>query len=104
MPPIPVDRKKVLDLYFLDHRAKILDIAAFLDRYDRAEGAPGEPEDFRIDAFRDALKILMEDEPGRARRVLEALSDHSTEPIPVAPGKGAVGAQPPGDGRAKGGG
>lgn len=93
MPPIPADKQQILDLYFLEHRAKILDIAAFLDRYDRAGGAG----DFRIDAFREALAVLHEDKPGRAKRVLEALSDHSTDPIPVAPGKGAVGAQPPAD-------
>jgi hypothetical protein len=90
-PPIPIDRKAVLDLYFLEHRAKLLDLAAFLDRYDRAEGAG----DFRIDAFRDAAKVLLEGEPGRARRVQEAFSDRTDEPIPVAPGKGACGAPPP---------
>jgi len=91
MPPIPIDKQRVLDDYFLEHRAKLLDLAAFLDRYDRATGEG----DFRIDAFRDAAKILSEDKPGRAKRVQEVLSDHSTEPIPAAPGKGAVGAQPP---------
>ena len=39
MPPIPLDKQQVLDLYFLEHRAKLLDLAAFLDRYDRAGGA-----------------------------------------------------------------
>ncbi len=94
MPPLPLDRQQVLDLYFLEHRAKLLDLAAFLDRYDRAGGAG----DFRIAAFREAVKILSEDAPGRARRVQEAFSDHSAEPIPAAPGKGAVGAQPPAHG------
>ncbi len=64
MPSIPADRKRVLDLYFLEHRAKLLDLAAFLDRYDRAGGEG----DFRIDAFREAVKILTEPAPGRARR------------------------------------
>lgn len=91
MPPIPADRKQVLDLYFLEHRAKLLDLAAFLDRYDRAGGEG----DFRIDAFREAVRILNEPSPGRARRVQEVLSDHSADPIPVAPGKGALGAPPP---------
>ena len=91
MPPIPLDKQQVLDLYFLEHRAKLLDLAAFLDRYDRAGGAG----DFRIEVFREAVKILSKDAPERARRVQEAFSDHSIEPIPTAPGKGAVGAQPP---------
>ena len=31
-------RQKVLDQYFMDARHKLIDIAAFLDRVDRAEG------------------------------------------------------------------
>src|SRR5262245_45914765 len=44
-------RQHVLDLYFMDARSKLIDIAAFLDRADRAEGK----EDFRLIAFRAAL-------------------------------------------------
>jgi hypothetical protein len=36
-PTCPASRSKVVDLYFLEHRAKVIDIAAFLDRADRAE-------------------------------------------------------------------
>lgn len=90
-PQIPINKGQALDLYFLEHRAKLLDLAAFLDRVDRADGNA----DFRLDAFRDAIKILSDHEPGRARRVQEAFSDLSDDPIPVAPGKGATGAPPP---------
>lgn len=72
----------------MDARARLIDLAAFLDRVDRAEG----PADFRIDALRSALKELNASAPGRAERVLLALSDPTQEPIPAAPGKGAVGA------------
>lgn len=72
----------------MDARARLIDLAAFLDRVDRAEG----PADFRIDALRSALKELGSTGPGRAERVLLALSDPTQDPIPVAPGKGAVGA------------
>ena len=80
----------MLDLYFGDARARLIDIAAFLDRLERAEGA----EDFRAEAFRRALKEL--DGPGadRARRVLMALNDTTREPIEKSPGKGACGAYP----------
>ena len=44
-------RQKVLDLYFMEARAKLIDLAAFLDRVDWAEGAGG----FRVKAFRRAL-------------------------------------------------
>jgi hypothetical protein len=41
---------------------------------------------------RKGLKLLVDGEGERARRVLEALSDPTTETIPKSPGKGAVGA------------
>ena len=83
-------RQNILDLYFMDARSKLIDIAAFLDRVDRAEGEP----DFRLAAFRKALEELRRNEPQRAKGVLMSLSDPTTEPIPKAPGKGAIGAWP----------
>jgi len=83
-------RQQVLDLYFMDARSKLIDIAAFLDRVDRAEG----DTDFRLEAFRQALDELHAGEPFRAKSVLMSLSDPTTAPIPKAPGKGAVGAWP----------
>ena len=83
-------RQQVLDLYFMDARSKLIDIAAFLDRVDRSEGEP----DFRLEAFRKALAELQLDEPVRARSVLISLSDPTLEPIAKAHGKGAVGAWP----------
>ena len=52
--PCPADRATVTEFYFMEHRAKLIDLAAFLDRVDRSEGE----DDFRIDAFRSALSIL----------------------------------------------
>ena len=85
-------RQELLDLYFMDARSKLIDVAAFLDRLDRAEGEA----DFRLGAFRLALNELERGEPARARSVLMSLSDPTTEPIAAAPGKGAVGAWPGG--------
>jgi hypothetical protein len=81
-------RQQVLDLYFLDARHKLIEIAAFLDRVERADG----PDDFRIAAFRAALGALPAGGKHRAKDMLLAFSDHSMEPIEKAPGKGAVGA------------
>ena len=66
-----MDRQKVLDLYFVDARARLIDLAAFLDRLERAEGAA----DFRAEAFDRALRELAKPGADRARRVLLALSD-----------------------------
>ncbi len=93
-PTCPATRSRVVELYFLEHRAKLIDIASFLDRVDRAP-ADAPETDFRVEAFRRALAILDDGEPQRARRVLELLSDHSTMPIESAAGmKGAFGACP----------
>ena len=81
-------RQQLLDLYFMDARSKLIDIAAFLDRVDRGEG----DADFRFDALKRALGELSKGEPQRAKQVLMALSDPSTTPIDKSPGKGAVGA------------
>lgn len=88
----PQTREQVLNTYFLEHRARLLDIAAFLDRIDRARPVSAEP-DFRDVAFRQAIRVLTDGKPERARRILDLLSDHSTELPQSAHGmKGATGA------------
>lgn len=83
-------REETLDLYFADARSKLIDLAAFLDRVERGEGA----DDFRVRAFRAALAHLSSDEPEKAKAVLRTLSDPTTDPLPAATTKGASGAWP----------
>lgn len=83
-------RQQVLDLYFMENRAKLIDLAAFLDRVDRATG----DADFRLGAFKEAMQHLSDDKSERAKNVLLSLSDPTTDPIEKAPGKGATGAWP----------
>lgn len=103
----PMSRREIVEAYFMEHRAKVLDIAAFLDRVDHAAPgsappgiAPGsqpgrrEVEDFRLAALRGAIEILMDGQPERARRILELWSDPTSQPVEAAPGKGAVGVWP----------
>ena len=71
--PIPMSCADVLDQYFLEMRHKVLDVAAALDRVDRADGdVSGDP---RVDALKRAIAVLLEDAPGRAERVLTVFSD-----------------------------
>lgn len=93
--PIPLTRPQVVDAYFMEHRGKLLDLAAFLDRFDRASSPAGASDDFRIVALRSAAAILTDGRPDRARRILELLSDRSREPIAAAGTKGASGAPQP---------
>lgn len=83
-------RQELLDLYFMDARCKLIDIAAFLDRVERGSGA----EDFRFTEFKKALRALgtTDVSSDRAEKVLLTFSDPSTEPIPTATTKAACGA------------
>ena len=81
-------RQQVLDLYFLDARHKLIEIAAFLDRMERAGGK----DDFRFKAFKTAVAELGGVKKQKVKNVLLVFSDLSTKPIGKAPGKGAVGA------------
>jgi hypothetical protein len=81
-------REQVLDLYFMDARSKLIDLAAFIDRVERASGE----DDFRMKAFREALGELSKNNREKAKQVLLKFSDPTTEPIPAATAKGAVGA------------
>jgi len=83
-------RSQVLDLYFVDARSKLIDVAAFLDRVERAEGG----DDYRLRAYREALRTLAANGSGggRAEQVLMAFSDPTREPVERADGKAATGA------------
>jgi hypothetical protein len=81
-------KQQILDLYFLDARHKLIEIAAFLDRVERANGK----DDFRLKNFRAALAKLDGKKKNKAKTVLLAFSDPTTKPIASATGKGACGA------------
>jgi hypothetical protein len=63
------DATLVLDHDFLETRCKILEIAAILDRIDRAPARHGEPPDPRLGQLRRAVEALLEPGPGRAETV-----------------------------------
>jgi hypothetical protein len=87
-------KQDLLDLQFIEARHKLIDLAAFLDRIDRHPGAA----DFRLAAMKNALPILLSERRDRARAILEAFSDDSTDLPRTAPFQGACGA-PPASGR-----
>jgi hypothetical protein len=86
-PPV-----NLVDHGFMDSRAKLIDIAAFLDRLDRH----GQADDFRVRALlRGIAELGTGDQPDRARRILEVFSDPSETPVDAATVQGAVGAFDP---------
>ena len=86
--PALAAQRAVVDHSFVPVRAKLIEVAAFLDRVERY-GAAG---DFRCAALRQAAKILVDGQPARARRILEHLSDPTTQPDVITSGQAALGA------------
>jgi hypothetical protein len=87
----PLNRKEVLDEYFIENRTRLLEIAAFLDRLDRA-GSASPAEDFRMQAFTEALAAVADGTGDRLSRVQMLLSDPTTEPLQALDRKSALGA------------
>lgn len=73
MPEIPMAAHEVLERYFLEARAKLLEVAATLDRIDRAAGS-AELKDERRGQLDRALAVLREREPNRAERLQQLFS------------------------------
>lgn len=86
-------KKELLDLQFVEIRHKLIEVGAFLDRIERHEGEA----DSRLEAMKAALPLLQESGAGRAKAILNALSDHSTKMPETAPFQGAFGAPQPTD-------
>jgi hypothetical protein len=66
-----VSAGRTLDREFLGVRARLLELAAALDRIDRD---PAGEADRRLDSIQASLKILLEATPNRAERVQLAFS------------------------------
>lgn len=70
--------KEVLDSYYLEARCQVLEIAAMLDRYERAQdGEPEQVEDERIGKMYESLNMLADRIPttDRSERLLNLFSD-----------------------------
>jgi hypothetical protein len=86
---------QLVDEYFIENRTRVLELAAFLDRLDRAGDGAG-AGDFRMRALREALEVLAR-EPGegegtRTLRVQMVFSDPTEEPREALDQKSARGA------------
>lgn len=80
----PKTGRELVDEYFIENRTRLLEIAAFLDRLDRADGMLVH-HDFRARAFQEALALLGEPNDAstvetRVERIQMLLSDPSTAP------------------------
>jgi hypothetical protein len=64
---------KVLDAHFLEARAKLLELAAILDRIHRGSGAD-KLDDPRLDRIMAGVKMLLDRHPRRAEVIQELFS------------------------------
>jgi hypothetical protein len=67
-----MDSQKILDREFLELRSKLLDIAASLDRIDRAPGDIA--ADDRMRRLSRGIEILASDRPDRASSIQQLFS------------------------------
>lgn len=75
------DAKQTLDQYFLEMRWRCLSLAADLDRIERAAGGKDVvATDPRLIKLREAVKVLLSNEPERAARVQMIFSDMTPPP------------------------
>jgi hypothetical protein len=66
-PLSPLTAERILDDEFLAVRSRLLDIAAILDRLQRAPGLIS--SDARLEKFRQAFQILAGDDPDKAEQI-----------------------------------
>jgi hypothetical protein len=63
----PMTAEKILDDQFLDVRARLIDIAAVLDRLRRAQGSVA--GDARLEMICQSLRILASDTPDKTEQI-----------------------------------
>lgn len=87
-----LSQRELVDLEFLEQRNRVLELAAFLDRLERAAERDG-ADDFRLAALRRALGVLGEHGDGpRVERIQMVFSDPRTDLLLELDRKAAWGA------------
>ena len=90
----PLTQRELLDVYFMEHRVEVLDLAAFLDRLERARETDAD-DDFRLRSIREALAVLVDGSGQRVQRVQMIFSDPRSELLEELDQKSAKGAYDP---------
>lgn len=90
----PLTQRELLERYFMDHRVQLLDLAAFLDRLERARELDA-GDDFRLRSLRQAVAVLADEHGDRVQRVQMLFSDPTTDLLDELDRKSAQGAYDP---------
>ncbi len=91
----PLAMKQVMQEYFIENRTRVVEIAAFLNRLERASDGVSPAEDFRMTALQRALAVLASNDPDKLGQIQLIFSDPTTEPKLVLDTKSAAGAWNP---------
>lgn len=81
---------EIVDEYFIENRTRLLEIAAFLDRVERADPSVA-ARDFRMQVLNEAVQALA-GTSDRLMRIQMLLSDPTVEPLDRLDRKSALGA------------
>lgn len=87
----PLSGRAMVDAYFIENRTRILELAAFLDRLERAADGPAS-DDYRLAALQEAIVRLAEGGPHCVRDVQMIFSDPRLELLDALDQKSANGA------------
>jgi hypothetical protein len=87
-----MELNRIVDEYFTENRHRLIELAAFFDRMDRAGDGASPTDDFRIAALRRAIPMLLQPGPQRVKRIQLLLSDPTDEPRANLDRKAAYGA------------
>ena len=90
----PLSQRELIAEYFMEHRVQVLELAAFLDRLDRARELDA-ADDFRLRSIREALAVLSGGDGSRVERVQMIFSDPRSELLDELDTKSAKGAYDP---------
>jgi hypothetical protein len=87
-------QRELVAEYFMEHRVQVLELAAFLDRVDRAREIDAD-DDFRLRSIRAALAVLVDGDGDRVQRVQMIFSDPRSELLEELDTQSAKGAYDP---------
>jgi hypothetical protein len=90
----PLTQRELIAQYFMEHRVQVLELAAFLDRLDRAREIDAD-DDFRLRSVRAALDVLVDGDGDRVQRVQMIFSDPRSELLEELDTQSAKGAYDP---------
>ena len=90
----PLTQRELITEYFMEHRVQVLELAAFLDRLDRAREIDAD-DDFRLRSIRAALAVLVDGDGDRTERVQMIFSDPRSELLEELDTQSAKGAYDP---------